>query len=120
MRERAAAQFAELLVLIQLILDDSIAIFLETFQRGNLRRKNFIHQAAFLIPMILEGGGGEIGLGFESVVEASFIDAGPAADVIDADGTVTTLPDEHNGRIQEFLSGITLALHEGSLVDWLV
>jgi hypothetical protein len=70
--------------------------------------------------MIFKGGGGEIGLLLESVIKASFVDARTMADVIHADRTITILPDQGSGGIEEFLFGITLAFHESSLVDWLV
>ena len=70
--------------------------------------------------MIFSGGSGEIGFRLKGVIETPFVDAGTVADVIDADGAVTTFPDQGSGRIEEFLFGITLALHARNLVDWLV
>jgi hypothetical protein len=70
--------------------------------------------------MIFKGGGGEVGLRFEGVVEASLVHAGAVADIIDTDGAVTTLPDESYRGVQKFLFGITLTLHKRSLVDRLV
>jgi hypothetical protein len=42
--------------------------------------------------VIFKGGGGEIGLRFEGVIKTSFVDACTIADVIDAHGAITTLP----------------------------
>ena len=118
--EWTAAKLSELFIFFHLILDDSIAVPLETLERRHLGGKNLVHQATLLIPVIFKGGGGEIGLRFEGVVEASLVHAGAVADVIDTDGAVTTLPDESYRGTQKSLFGITLALHEGNLVDRLV
>jgi hypothetical protein len=119
-REWATANFPKFLVFVDLIQNHLVTEIFETLQRGHLGGKNLVHEPAFFIPMIFKGGRGEIGLRFEGVIEASFVDAGPITDVIDADRTIATFPDEGRGGIEELLFGVTLALHEDSLVDWLV
>jgi hypothetical protein len=107
-------------VFFDLILNHTIAVFLEALERRNLGRKDLVHHPAFLIPVIFKGSGCEIGFRLKGVVKTSLVDAGAVADVIDTDRTVTALPDESHCGVEEFLFGITLALHDRSLVDWLV
>jgi hypothetical protein len=114
------AKFAKFLVLFYLILNDSIAVLFETLERGHLGGKNLVHRPPFLIPMVFKGSGREIGFRLKRVVETSFVDPGATANVINADRSVTTFPDQSDRGIQELLFGITLSLHDANLVDWLV
>jgi hypothetical protein len=68
-----------------LITNDPIAVFPNPLKGRHLGREYLVHQSAFSIPVIFEGGGGEIRFRLESVIKTSLIDAGPIADVVDAD-----------------------------------
>ena len=70
--------------------------------------------------MALESGNGEIGLGLESVIEATLVDARLGADVIDADSAIAALPDELDGGFEELLFGFAFLFHKGIVVDWSV
>ena len=69
---------------------------------------------------MFKGANRKIGLGFESVVKAPFVDAGALADVIDANRAIAAFPDQLESGLKEFSSGIGFAPHESKLVDWLV
>jgi len=68
-----------------LILNNPIAVIFQTLERGNLGRENLVHERPLLIPMVFKGGNGQFGFGLKSIIEATLIDTGSSADVVDAD-----------------------------------
>jgi len=70
--------------------------------------------------VMFKRGNREIGLGFESVIKASFVNTGALADVIDADRAITIFPDQLQSGLEELSFGIGFASHGTNLVDWLV
>jgi len=86
-----------------LVPDDVITIILETGERRYLGREDLIQQRAFCIPVMFKRGDCQIGLGLESVIKASLVDARAVADVIDADRPIATFPDQLQSGLEELV-----------------
>ena len=99
--EWAAKQAPVFVLLLCLRASYVLKVFLQAIYGRPLRRKDSIQVTSDLIPMVLVGSNGQLGLGSKKMVKTPFFDSRLLADVIDSDRTVALAPDQFVSRLQQ-------------------